>query len=242
MLVNADVKGLEWVTGTWFSQDKVAYDEIRSGADQHADNQEKFKLPDRVTAKRFVFRLVYGGTAYAYTVDSDFESVKGSQEFWQQAIDAFYAKYTGWASWHDDIYRFVCKHGYLLLPTGRKFIYTPNLRRGVLEYNRPDILNYPVQGTGADLVCIARKLAYDGLRKQRLKSKLVATVHDSLLTDGPKEEAYQVGRILKESIEATPKRFSEIFDVNFDLPLTGEVEIGYNYKDMQDITKELYAN
>lgn len=56
MLVNADVKGLEWVTGTWYAKDKVAYDEIRSGADQHADNQEKFKLPDRVTAKRFVFR------------------------------------------------------------------------------------------------------------------------------------------------------------------------------------------
>ena len=48
-----------------------------------------------------------------------------------------------------------------------------------------------------------------------------------------------MGRILLESIQATPKRFSELFDVNFDLPLTGEIEVGEKYTDMQDITKEI---
>jgi len=56
MLVNVDVRALEWVTGTWLSQDKTAYQEIIEGRDQHSDNQAKFGLPSRLIAKIFVFR------------------------------------------------------------------------------------------------------------------------------------------------------------------------------------------
>ena len=56
MLVNADAKGLEWIAGTFLSQDKVAMEEIWSGMDQHSDNQKTFGLPSRLIAKVFVFR------------------------------------------------------------------------------------------------------------------------------------------------------------------------------------------
>ena len=56
MLVSADVKALEWFVGTWLSQDKIAYEEIFEGKDQHSDNQAKFNLPSRLIAKIFVFR------------------------------------------------------------------------------------------------------------------------------------------------------------------------------------------
>lgn len=56
MLVNADVKALEWFVGSWLAQDKVAYEEIFQGKDQHTDNQTKFNLPSRLIAKVFVFR------------------------------------------------------------------------------------------------------------------------------------------------------------------------------------------
>jgi DNA polymerase I-like protein with 3'-5' exonuclease and polymerase domains len=239
MLVNVDVKALEWVTGTWLSQDKVAYQEIIEGRDQHTDNQEKFKLPSRLIAKIFVFRLIYGGSAYAYANDPDFEIVRGSQQFWQDAIDAFYKKYPGWSQWHAEIYKTVVETGQLTMPTGRKFIYERNARG---EWPRTEILNFPVQGTGADLVSIARTIAWRRIKDAGYIALPVSTVHDSIVYDAPEREAKDIGRIILESIQATPKRFSELFDVNFDLPLTGEVEIGYNYKDMQDITKDLYAS
>ena len=56
MIVNADASALEWVAGTFLSQDKVAIDEIWNRVDQHTLNQTTFGLPSRLIAKTFVFR------------------------------------------------------------------------------------------------------------------------------------------------------------------------------------------
>ena len=72
MLVNIDVSGLEWCTIVWLAQDKVGMAEIVAGVDCHAINQQTFGLPERRIAKIFVFRLIYGGTAWAYVYDPDF--------------------------------------------------------------------------------------------------------------------------------------------------------------------------
>jgi len=183
--------------------------------------------------------LMYGGSAYAYANDPDFESVKWSKNKWQEAIDAFYAKYKDLAAWHTSIYKEVVETGQLRMPTGRVFTFESKPSRFGPKWPRTEILNFPVQGTGADLVAITRTLAFQRIKKEKLKALFVSTVHDSILCDCPTEEAKYVGQILLESIQATPKRFSELFNVNFDLPLTGEVEMGYNYKQMEDITKEI---
>ena len=57
MFINIDVKSLEVVVAAFLSQDQVLYRELRDGLDLHADNQKKFGLPDRVTAKVFIFKL-----------------------------------------------------------------------------------------------------------------------------------------------------------------------------------------
>ena len=75
MLLQADAKQLEWVGATYFSQDKVAMQEIWDGVDQHADNQSRFGLPSRLIAKTFVFRLIYGGSAYSYAHDPNFRDI-----------------------------------------------------------------------------------------------------------------------------------------------------------------------
>ena len=57
MLINCDIKSLEVVVAAELSDDKVLKNEIISGVDTHGDNQKRFSLPDRVTAKRFIFKL-----------------------------------------------------------------------------------------------------------------------------------------------------------------------------------------
>ena len=56
MIINGDAKALEWVAGTFLSQDKLAIQEIWDGVDQHSVNMNAFKLPSRLIAKKFVFR------------------------------------------------------------------------------------------------------------------------------------------------------------------------------------------
>ena len=82
MLLQADAKQLEWVGATYLSQDQTALKEIWESVDQHADNQERFGLPSRLIAKTFVFRLIYGGSAYSYANDPNFKDI-GNEKFWQ---------------------------------------------------------------------------------------------------------------------------------------------------------------
>ena len=92
MILQADAKQLEWIGATYLSQDPVAIDEIWKEVDQHSDNQQRFGLPSRLIAKTFVFRLIYGGSAYSYANDPNFKDI-GNEEFWQSVIDQFYSKY-----------------------------------------------------------------------------------------------------------------------------------------------------
>ena len=103
MLLQADAKALEWVCATYLSQDQTAAKEIWDGTDQHTDNQLRFGLPSRLIAKTFVFRLIYGGSAYSYANDTNFTDVSRSESFWQNVIDEFYNKYQGLGQWHKDI-------------------------------------------------------------------------------------------------------------------------------------------
>ena len=156
MLVNADVKSLEVFVAADLSDDKTLKDELINRLDLHQLNQARFKLPDRVTAKRFIFKLLYGATAYGYAQDSDFIDVGYSEQKWQKVIDEFYAKYTGIARWHDRIINDAKRDGYLTIPSGRYFNYAAKQTSYGWKWPLTTIKNYPVQGFGADLVKLAR--------------------------------------------------------------------------------------
>lgn len=55
--MNADVKSLEVFVAADLSDDKVLKKELLEKLDMHSLNQEKFKLPSRVLAKIFIFKL-----------------------------------------------------------------------------------------------------------------------------------------------------------------------------------------
>lgn len=240
MIVNGDAKALEWVVGTYLSKDKVAYQEIWDEIDQHSDNQRVFLLPDRLTAKKFVFRLMYGGSAYSYANDPDFTHVSTSEKFWQKVIDKFYEKYKGFAEWHKSLLREVEKTGRLTLPTGRVYEYEYKRNfRGELELPQTIIKNYPVQGLGADVMSIIR--VSFSKRFQRTISKndgiIINTVHDSLVCDVKESEVDKVAKIFFEVFEDFPLNFQRVFKIPFDLPLRVEVSIGNNMKELTEIKK-----
>ena len=118
MLLQADAKALEWVCAAYLSQDQTAIKEIRDGTDQHSDNQLRFGLPSRLIAKTFVFRLIYGGSAYSYANDTNFTDVSTSESFWQNVIDEFYNKYTELGEWHKKIVATAMKDRKITMPTG----------------------------------------------------------------------------------------------------------------------------
>ena len=161
---------------------------IDGTVDQHSDNQRRIGLPSRLIAKIFLFRLIFGGTAFAYASDSDFADVGWDARKWQGAIDAFYEKYRGLEKWHGDLVRTVIADKQLVMPTGRIYTFQPYEKRGELVWPRTQILNYPVQGLGADWMSIARVIFKRLLRESPVDGLLLnSTVHDSIMCDVPKK-------------------------------------------------------
>ena len=218
-LAQADAKGLEWVCIVYLAQDETGMEEIWNGVDQHLANQERFGLPEKRVAKFFVFRLIYGGTAWTYTQDPDFTGVSTSEKFWQKVMDEFYAKYTGIARVHREWVKTAVETGKLETPTGRWFPFELNQWGSA---PRTIILNYPVQSLGADLMAIARVSLAKRMEKAGLKTLLVNTIHDSIVLDIYGEEWYTVKELMESVFADIPKNFEKLFGVKFNLPMKCE--------------------
>ena len=231
MLINADAKALEWLAATYLSKDKTAYGEIIAGTDQHSDNQQRLKLPTRLIAKTFLFRLIYGGSAYAYANDPEFTAVSSSDKFWQKLIEEFYSKYSGLYQWHGNLMREVVRTGKIVMPTGREYAYQKH--RG--EWPRTTILNYPVQGFGADLMAIARVSLYRRLRASSLTCKLICTVHDSIVLDAHDSEVDNVVQMIYDVWKDIPVNYQRLFGSKFDLPCKVEISVGPDWHNLVEI-------
>jgi DNA polymerase-1 len=237
MLVAGDVKGLEIVCAAELSGDPVLCQEIIDKKDIHGINQEAFGLPDRLIAKIFKFRLIYGGSAYSYSVDPDFSVVGYSQKQWQGVIDRYYEKYKGLGEWHNQLLQTVRECGYLEIPSGRVFFFSPKESWRGLEWPLTTIKNYPVQGYGADLVMLARIELARLIRESGLEALLVMTVHDSLVVDTPKENIYKVADLINQAIDKVPELVYTNWSHEFKLPMTAEVSVGRSKAELVEINK-----
>tara|TARA_B110000503_G_C7133835_1_gene407963 strand:+ start:28 stop:738 length:711 start_codon:yes stop_codon:yes gene_type:complete len=236
MLLNADAKQLEWICAAYLSQDAVAIKEILDEVDQHTDNQTRFGLPTRLIAKTFVFRLIYGGSAFSYANDPNFKDI-GNESFWQNVIDQFYTKYQGLKQWHDKLMFDVKQTNEVVMPTGRTYKYLPEANSmGNLKYPRTRILNYPVQGLGADLMTIARVSLYNKIINME-GVKLINTVHDSIMLDYDPKVCYtnSIVEIVRDSFQNVPINFGKLFGKEFNLPMRVDIQVGKSWGNLEDL-------
>lgn len=143
MLAVYDAKQLEWRTVCHLANDKIGIAEINEGRDFHSENQTAFNLPDRLIAKIFLFRAIFKGSAYAYSVDNDFKHL-GGVKFWEKVIERFYNKYTGIYYYHEKLMKEATSTGKIVSESGRVYEFEPRLRRGEYRWPENDIVNYPV--------------------------------------------------------------------------------------------------
>lgn len=236
MLASFDAAQLEWRVVAHNSRDKVAIQEINDGVDFHSDNQKRFKLPSRLISKVFLFRAIFKGSAYAYSVDNNFKHL-GGQTYWQKVIDRFYDKYTGIAEYHNDLISRATRDGFIESETGRIYDFSPIKRRGQWVMPENDIVNYPVQGFAADLMKIIRISAMRRLQPYEHRMLLVNTVHDSLKFDLNMDvrQAIEVGKVVKSSFQDCGANFKKIFGKELLVPMDCDMHIGNNYLWMHNI-------
>lgn len=241
MIVNVDAKALEWAVALYYSQDSVGLQEWYDGVDQHSMNQEYYGLPGgsegRLIAKRFLFRLIYGGTANGFANDPDFISVSRKKDFWQEVIDRTYRKYRGLDHWHKKIKQEARTSGKLVTPSGREYRYEPKDYGEGPKWDDGAILNYPVQGFGNDIMKIARIATY-----KRLVDKpgilLINSVHDSIMVDCESKHVDFVAQTFQDVFDGLDGMLSKCYRIDYNVPMRCEIEFGPNWADMQPWNKQ----
>lgn len=232
MIVNGDFKGLEVVVAADWYQDQVLMQEVRDKVKFHDDNQARFKLPDRVTAKRLMFKTLYGGSPYGFAKDGDFVSVGYNEKQWAEVLDAFYDKYKGVQNGHARDISFVKEHGYLEIPSGRYFNYRPTQNRWGWKWPETTIKNYPIQGFGADLVKLGRIEAFKQFKASGMEGEFIGTIHDSIVFDIPGKNVDELVTIIKKAVDKVPEMCYDRWSYKFSLPMSVEIQVGPNKADL----------
>jgi DNA polymerase-1 len=171
----------------------------------------------RRNAKTVNFGIIYGISAFGLSQRLGIPRKEASD-----IINQYFTQYGAVKAYMDKSIEFAKTHGYVETLMGRKR-YLPDINsrnyavRGFAERNA---INAPIQGSAADLIKIAMINIHNEIKKQKLRSKMVLTVHDELVFDAYPEEM----DILKPMVEDKMKHA-----IKLDVPIDVNVGIGKNW-------------
>jgi len=226
-ILEADFAQLEFRVSAYLSQDKIAMKEIEDGFDVHSytariisDAGEK---TSRQEAKAHTFAPLYGATGFGRTP---------SQATYYKH---FTEKYKGIALWHSKLAKEVMNTGKVRIPSGREFSFPDVVRRrdgSVSHFTQ--IKNYPVQSFAtADIVPLI--LTHIAKKLEVLQSKVVNSVHDSIVIDVHPDEIDTVISLVKNINDTMKALIEQQFEISLNVPLLLEAKIGNNWLDTKDV-------
>jgi len=159
----------------------------------------------RTRAKSIGFGLNYGKGAESFA-----DEFKISAFDAQEMIDAYFEIYWEMKAWRDRLIREGFKNGFISLESGRRRrfgsainwldhelsadVWSSERLRSEIERQ---IMNYPVQGGAHEAFetgCIRVNKAF---RKEKLKARIMLSIHDGIVGECPPQENEQVLHILK---------------------------------------------
>ena len=91
----------------------------------------------------------------------------------------------------------------------------------IRSYAERNAVNYPVQGSAADIIKVAMIRIQDQLQQRQMKTRMVLQVHDELVFDVPQDELTEVEALVVELMEQA---------VQLSVPLEVCVGCGQNWR------------
>lgn len=260
-LIEADYSQLEIVVLAFLSRDQQLISDIRNKVDVHAINAAKlfgsgFTDAQRKLAKRLSFQLQYGSGA-ANMATKNGITVATAKKF----IDAYYSRYPRVKEWQEEVKKEVEKSrkpsdkrtknglpagvGTYVSCTGREYKfyeydspYAGKYGHSDTSFSPTETKNYPVQGLATgDIVPLVVGKLYRAIKANPIfdgRLLLINTIHDSILLDCQEELVGRATQLVREVMENAPEYLMEEFGIDFDLPLSVGVKVGYNWAEMKE--------
>jgi len=227
-ILSADYSQIELRVLAHLSADPVFCDAFSRDEDIHTRTaSEIFGLfPEMVTAemrrqaKTINFGVIYGQGAFSLAAQLGVAR-KVAEDF----IDHYKARHAGAMAFLDNCILEAEANGYVTTIMGRRLpipdIASSNFN--VRSYARRNAINYPIQGSAADII----KQAMVGsiacrLRREGLSSRLIMQVHDELVFEVPEHELLHMEQLVEHEMASA---------VECRVPLRVDISHGSNWSE-----------
>src|SRR5207249_4296905 len=192
-LISADYSQIELRVLAHISEEPLLIESFTRDEDIHARTaQEIFAVPPalqthehRRVAKAINYGVVYGISSFGLAARTGTTKTEA-----QHYIDEYFRRYARIRECLQQILQEARATGRVRTLLGR-FRPIPEIHsRDVPARNRAEreATNAPLQGTAADLLKLAMVKVHNRLKRERMKTRMILTVHDELVFESPESE------------------------------------------------------
>lgn len=234
VLICADYSQIELRVLAHFSGDAAMKEAFRQGIDIHsAVASEVFGVPVeavnsdlRRIAKAVNFGVIYGQTPWGLAAALGIGKDEAAQ-----FIDNYFAKYSGVASFCEQVLTDTVRTGYARTILNRRRAITGIRRTTGINRNMPErtAINTVIQGSAADLIKKAMLDVDAILSSGQLRATLLLQIHDELVFECHRDDTAALIPMIREKMQGA---------MNLDVPLDVDVTIGPNWLDQEDVAAE----
>ncbi|MEI6209294.1 MAG: DNA polymerase I [Desulfuromonadales bacterium] len=227
VILSADYSQIELRVLAHLSGDTVFCHAFANGEDIHIRTAaEVFGLfPEMVTpemrrqAKTINFGIIYGQGAFSLAKQLGIAR-KTADDF----IAAYRERYSGAMAYLDSCIRQAEESGHVTTILGRRLpipdIHSSN--GNVLAFARRNAINYPIQGSAADIIKAAMIRVDTRIRLEQLQSRLIMQVHDELVFEVPENELLKMEQLIEDEMGRA---------VETGVPLKVDISYGSNWSE-----------
>jgi DNA polymerase-1 len=192
-----------------------------AGADVHVRTaQALFGVPleavsrdQRAAAKTVNFAVIYGQTQFALARNLRIERGEASRY-----IKAFFERYAGVRRYLDQLVDEARSTGAVRTIMGRRRLVRDILAKNHAIRSGAERIaqNMPIQGSAADIMKTAMVRVHAALAREKLRSRMILTVHDELVFEAAEEEREQLEALVREAMEnAVQLRVPLVVDIGW---------------------------
>lgn len=231
VLVCADYSQIELRVLAHFSGDAAMREAFKQGIDIHsAVASEVFGVPVeavnsdlRRIAKAVNFGVIYGQTPWGLAAALGIGKDEAAQ-----FIDNYFAKYSGVASFCEQVLTDTVRTGYARTILNRRRAITGIRRTTGINRNMPErtAINTVIQGSAADLIKQAMLDVDAALTSSSLRATLLLQIHDELVFECHRDDTAALIPLIRQKMQGA---------MTLEVPLDVDVTIGPNWLDQEDV-------